>query len=173
MFFEIHKKIDRTSVIILSDEGSAFKEGQKSVLTELGFKQHITYPPPVHQYLSVNDNNYHGHAKCKHRAMHRRKVSDVTWSLSLMRCLYDVKPKVISSWWDRNFLKGKSELHQDDALALVGFPISSEETEYEKLYINFSENQKTSTKIRTYENVEVPVELRTGLDGAYYSQSKN
>ena len=64
-FFK-HYKLDYKKCYILSDSGKSFKEKETDVLTrKVGFAKHIAYPPPIHQYLSVNDNRLHGVGKKK------------------------------------------------------------------------------------------------------------
>jgi len=46
--------------VILSDNGRSFTEAGVDILLQLGFTQHLHYPAPVHQYLSPNDNKFHG-----------------------------------------------------------------------------------------------------------------
>lgn len=53
------KKIPEDT-LILHDGGNAFKRGKTSIFPKLGFKDHVTYPADVHQFLSPNDNKLHG-----------------------------------------------------------------------------------------------------------------
>jgi hypothetical protein len=170
MFFAIHNKINKKEVIVYHDGGNAFKEGGNSVFDSLGFKKHITYPTDVHQYLSVNDNNYHGQSKIRHRALNRKKVSDVDWSLSLMRCMNEVPKRAIASWWERNFLKGYKDLRPEHALALMGFNNTTQEKDYVKIFRDFSANRKTNIRGGTCDYGVPPVELACSLDGIYYTK---
>jgi transposase len=101
LFFHKYKIRDH---VIFSDNGNSFKEGKKSVLLKLGFRDHVFYPADVHQYLSPNDNSLHGVAKAKWRAINLDFTDDVKSSLELLRLLDDVPSEVRKSWWQRNFL---------------------------------------------------------------------
>jgi hypothetical protein len=67
LFFDIHKKkvppAVRQNIIVFSDGGHSFKVNGNNVFLQLGFGRHIVFPLVVHQFLSPNDNNYHGVAK--------------------------------------------------------------------------------------------------------------
>ncbi len=91
--------------IIFSDKGKAFFPGGVSVLEELGFQQHESYPPAVHHYLSPNDNRLHGSAKqsCCHSGIDF--TDDVESSLRLLNLLDSDIRNNGNDWWNRNMLK--------------------------------------------------------------------
>jgi hypothetical protein len=91
--------------VIFSDEGiSCFPAGE-SVLEELGFSTHESYPPAVHQYLSPNDNCLHGTAKQRWRHSGVDFHEDVEASLQLLNYLDCDIDALGKHWWDRNLLK--------------------------------------------------------------------
>lgn len=90
-----------TDSTVLSDQGAAFLEGGNDVLLSLGFKYHITYPSVVHQYLSPNDNRFHGSAKQKWRAMGLDYKDDIESSIALLYCL-DECTHNSHFWFDQN-----------------------------------------------------------------------
>lgn len=92
---------------ILSDKGRAFFPKGESVLKELGFSSHLTYPPEVHHYLSPNDNHLHGSAKSKWRSMALEYKDDVHSSLALLNCLQTTSPRDIKDWFNNNLLQSK------------------------------------------------------------------
>lgn len=49
--------------VALTDNGKSFWEGEMDVLLDLGFAKHTCYPAAVHQFLSPNEDRYHGAAK--------------------------------------------------------------------------------------------------------------
>lgn len=90
---------------IFSDEGRSFFPGGVSVLKELGFQQHESYPPAVHHYLSPNDNCLHGSAKQRWRHSGVDFSDDVASSLQLLNHLDCDIRDCGKDWWDRNMLK--------------------------------------------------------------------
>ena len=102
-FFQIYPTIP--SAIALSDNGNAFFPKGKSVLKEIGFRKHVSYPAAVHQYLSQNHNRLHGTAKQSWRASGVDFTDDVSASLSLLNLL-DVDLQTHGkTWFSRNILK--------------------------------------------------------------------
>lgn len=91
--------------IIFSDKGKAFFPGGVSVLEELGFQQHESYPPAVHHYLSPNDNRLHGSAKQSWRHSGIDFTDDVESSLRLLSLLDSDIRNNGNDWWNRNMLK--------------------------------------------------------------------
>jgi hypothetical protein len=119
-FFSIYNNIGHT--IILTDCGNAFKRGTTDILTEIGFEQHITYPAPVHQYMSPNDNSLHGAAKATWRKSITDGKDDIGNSLFLL-CLLDFYITLHSEkWFRRNFFLGQPKVAKADVnLHINGF----------------------------------------------------
>ena len=86
----------------LSDNGSAFRDANSSVIEQLGFGKHIFYPACVHQYMSPNDNTLHGAAKAKWRSMFTSFDTDVECSVALMNCLESISKNNFREWWVNN-----------------------------------------------------------------------
>ncbi len=63
--------------LILHDGGKAFKRQKASIFDNLGFKNHVTYPSDVHQFVSPNDNKLHG---CK--SIRYEKYSEIQSGVS-------------------------------------------------------------------------------------------
>lgn len=104
---------------ILSDEGLAFFPDGKSVLLELGFANHLTYPPAVHQLLSPNDNRLHGLAKADWRAANRDFSDDVHASTHLLYLL-DYYSKHARKWFKKNLQLDEAAPTFTKAMELVG-----------------------------------------------------
>jgi hypothetical protein len=102
-YWRLHK-IPRGAVVF-SDEGNSFFPGGESVLEEVGFAQHESYPPAVHQYLSPNDNCLHGSAKQRWRHSGVDFSDDVEASLQILNYLDSDIHDGGKDWWDRNLLK--------------------------------------------------------------------
>ena len=93
---------------ILSDNGNSFKDGEKDILIDLGFKYHLCYPAVVHQYLSPNDNKFHGAAKRKWKNLGLDFTDDVKSSIALLHCLDECCIDVQA--WFHNNLRLKSNI---------------------------------------------------------------
>ena len=82
----------------LSDNGSAFRDANGSVIEQLGFGKHIFYPGCVHQYMSPNDNKLLGAAKAKWLSICSSFGNDVECSVAKMNCLDSVSKDNIREW---------------------------------------------------------------------------
>ena len=106
-FFEIYRV--RTKGVVFSDNGTAFFPGGVSALEALGFEKHVSYPAPVHQHLSPNDNRPHGTAKARWRNNGVDFKDDVESSLMLMNYLdIDIKNHA-KTWFKQNILELTAE----------------------------------------------------------------
>lgn len=106
-FFEIYRV--RSKGVVFSDNGAAFFPGGVSALETLGFERHVSYPAPVHQHLSPNDNRLHGTAKARWRSSGVDFKDDVESSLMLMHYLdTDIKSHA-KTWFQRNILELTAE----------------------------------------------------------------
>ena len=106
-FFEIYRVQNKG--VVFSDNGTAFFPGGLSALEALGFEKHVSYPAPVHQHLSPNDNRLHGTAKARWRNSGVDFKDDVESSLRLMNYLdIDIKNHA-KTWFNRNILELTAE----------------------------------------------------------------
>lgn len=91
--------------LILHDQGPAYSQQGQSIFDTLGYTNHVTYPPGVHEHVSPNDNNLHGAAKAKWRNEYDSIKSDFETSLRLMQ-LIDIDAKKHSKmYFKRNILE--------------------------------------------------------------------
>jgi hypothetical protein len=90
---------------VLSDHGRSFLKDGKDIFDVLGFEQHHSYTPAVHQFLSPNDNRLHGAAKQKWRAEGLDYHDDVNASLFLLYLL-DYFSKDAATYFRRNLQLG-------------------------------------------------------------------
>lgn len=104
---------------ILTDNGRSFVEEKEDVLLKLGFASHLCYPAVVHQYLSPNDNKFHGAAKQKWRKMGLDFSDDVTSSIALLHCL-DECTCHIPVWFEKNLQLGSPSPMLDQVVSVVG-----------------------------------------------------
>ena len=95
----------RSGCVALADGGAAFKDGSRSILTEMGFDRHVVYPSAVHAFLSPNDNSLHGAAKRAWREMDLDWHDDVASSLELL-ALIDRHTSKVRDYFTRNLQLG-------------------------------------------------------------------
>ena len=106
-FFELYQV--RKKGVVFSDNGTALFPCGASVLEAIGFKRHVPYPSPVHQYLSPNDNRLHGAAKTRWRNSGVDFKDDVEASLKLLSYLDEDISAHGAKWFDRNILSLTAE----------------------------------------------------------------
>lgn len=153
----------KEDVVVLSDNGNAFFEGQQSIIESLGFKQHICYPAAVHQWLSPNDNRLHGSAKARWRspAAGIDFSDDINACLKLMRFLDLETASHSRSWFDTNMMK--STRSSTESLITGATSTSSK---FRKLAIRaWQRSQKIDPR---NDLSDKPKELQDELDGDYY-----
>lgn len=117
-FFQ-RQKIPRGAVLLSDGAKFLAKDGVK-LLEQLGADHHEVFPSAVHQYLSVNDNKWHGVAKQRWREIGLNWKDDVNATLALLHCLSEVPQSQIDSWWEANMGLSKGGMSFDEALAAVG-----------------------------------------------------
>lgn len=150
-------------MMVLSDEGNAFSENGESVLLKLGFDQHVTFPPSVHQYLSVNDNPWHGDAKQLWRTLGVDFSDDAESSISLLSILDKELVKHGKYWFDRNLL-GLTESGVADLISGAGGKKSHLHKDWKRAYrINMGLDARGEVE-------ELPDNLNDGLDGLYWEK---
>ncbi len=101
-FFKLYPVPER--VVVFSDNGAAFFPDGVSALTPLGFRKHVAYPAPVHQYLSPDDDRLHGTAKARWRNSRVDFKDDVESSLMLLHDLDVELGEYGEIWFKRNIL---------------------------------------------------------------------
>lgn len=106
--------------IVFHDAGNAFKRDGESIFDVLRMPNHHCYPPPVHMFLSPNDNRLHAVAKRKWRSVGLDYSDDVDASLALLRCIDDVSADAITRMWDRNLFMPDIADRKAALSALVG-----------------------------------------------------
>jgi len=70
-------------------------------LKKLGYEKHYPFPAAVHQFLSPNDNRWHGMAKAIWKARIKFFQNDVMSSLFLLSQL-DIGAKYGPHWFNKN-----------------------------------------------------------------------
>ena len=119
------------NVVVFSDNGKSFFPGGVSALESLGFAKHVSYPAPVHQHLSPNDNRLHGTAKARWRNSGVDFQDDVESSLLLLGYLdVDLAAHGVT-WFKRNIF----DLTAKSARELIrGKSGNRAQVDYDRLY---------------------------------------
>jgi transposase len=132
-FFALYR-IPR-KVVVFSDNGKSFFPGGTSALESLGFAKHVSYPAPVHQYLSPNDNRLHGTAKASWRNSGVDFKDDVESSLLLLNHLDAGLMAHGATWFRRNIL----DLSAESARELIrGRSGKMAQVDYDRLYAYYA-----------------------------------
>ena len=119
------------NVVVFSDNGKSFFPGGESALEALGFAKHVSYPAPVHQHLSPNDNRLHGTAKASWRNSGVNFKDDVESSLLLLSHLDVDLAAHGATWFERNILG----LTAESARELIrGRSGKRAQVDYDRLY---------------------------------------
>jgi hypothetical protein len=160
--FFARKKAPANSYI-LSDQGHSLGEDGGSVLTTLGFKRHETYPAPVHQYLSPNDNKLHGTAKQAWRKAGLHFEDDVRSSIMLLSLLDKHTIAHSKTWFDANM----RHLKENEVCQLISNCNAKKIQRKEKLKWLYLNGQGVFKPI---DQTGIPKKLQTTLDGEYYRQ---
>jgi hypothetical protein len=108
-----------TDATILTDAGSCYQHNKQDVIKQCGYSKHFTYPPSVHQYLSINDNNIH-RLKVQWRRDHEDSQDDVVNSLDLMHRFENVPATDILECTNRNFIVHEKSPTVEDCKELIG-----------------------------------------------------
>jgi hypothetical protein len=128
-FFELYEIPN--NAVVFSDNGTPFFPGGKSTLEALGFAKHVSYPAPVHQHLSPNDNRLHGTAKARWRNSGVNFKDDVVSSLLLLKHLDVDLATHGAMWFQRNIL----DLTAESARELIrGRSGQRAQVDYDRLY---------------------------------------
>ena len=109
--------------VIFHDCENAFMSQGESVIPLIWGVKAATYPPIVHQFLSPNDNRFHGAAKEKWRSLSAEKgwgkEDSVESSLALLSFLSHYDPKEVSSYFRENFFLERKSIQPDRCMGLV------------------------------------------------------
>lgn len=175
--------------LILHDQHASFggKSGkvflQHDLFGEKGadnepLRQTRCYPPSVRQYLSGNDNGWHGPAKSKWRSTWTRidggEYHSAEKSVALYACLCSIKMADLACAMKKNLFLGKKKFPSDaeimNILASTGYAAVQTDAAYEALFVFYSQ-------ARLFEN-QPPLlrkrisNLKSYLDGEYWELEK-
>lgn len=112
-------------LLVFCDNGNALypkyeknQSGQPILEKEFNITQ-IPYPAAIHQFLSPNDNKFHGVVKAKWRAQGEKLQDDVFSSLYFLKCCDELEQEVVQSWFIRNFMLAGGNVTRQDVLGVV------------------------------------------------------
>ncbi len=156
-FFTIYKVLPHW--VALSDNGHPFAN---NLLKTLGFKEHMIYPPEVHQYMSPNDNKLHGTAKASWCNSGIQMIDDVQSSICLLHALDVDTERHSRTWFSRNLFQATRESIRTEIYGEKSIESSEEFRQCMEKYRAAMHLDLIST-----EN-DVPQELTSTLDGEYH-----
>ena len=148
--------------VIYSDNGKSFFEDGTSVLGELGFSKHLTYPACVHQFLSPNDNRHHGAAKAAWRNAGIEFTNDVLAAIRLLRFLDKDATAHSEEYFNRNLLL----ISEESSKTMIN---GRKDDENEYLKNCLWEYQSAARIDPRGDQSDIPEQLRTSLDGRRWS----
>ena len=145
--------------MIFTDRGKAFLEKKEQIIPKYYKTRTATYPPPIHQYLSPNDNHYHGAAKARWEAIKRRKKwgpgDTVKSELCLLNLLTYTREDVIKEYFEKNLFLGQPLPHKRTCLKMISenTPAKSKREQFFdgclRAYRNFVANTPPSESTHT------------------------
>src|SRR3989338_6776724 len=148
--------------VIYCDNGKSFFEDGTSVLGELGFSKHLTYPACVHQFLSPNDNRHHGPAKAAWRNAGIEFTNDVLAAIRLLRFLEKDATAHSEEYFNRNLLL----ISEESSKTMIN---GRKDDENEYLKNCLWEYQSAARIDPRGDQSDIPEQLRTSLDGRRWS----
>ena len=148
-------------VVAFTNHGASFQRDGLSILDVIGFHKHVLYPPPVHQYLSPNDNRLHGTAKTAWRAARVDLKDDVKACLLLLNLLDRDIAAHGKEWFDRN-MHCLTEQGAKELISGAGRQYSHLSKERLRNYRLFANQDPRGNQQR------IPKELRDELDGRFW-----
>ena len=164
-----------TNAVIFHDEGNALMNDGASIVPLIFNCRAATYPPIIHQYLSPNDNHYHGAAKAKWRQMAAKEMWDkddsVESSLSLLSVLTHFDREAIRSFFTRNFFLGREKIQPDRCMDLVssGLIRKLKKSQYfERCLESFKLFQAKSSAEGAITPCSPQPAIESSLDGKYW-----
>ena len=163
--------------VIFHDQGNAFIDDIESIIPLIFGCRSATYSPIIHQYLSPNDNHYHGSTKAKWRSM----AAEMNWDkdhstesrLSLLSVLTHFNVGVIASYFTKNFFFERKKIQPDRCFDLVSSGLHRKLKK--KQYYNACLKAYDSFKNQISAASETPLgsppqQLENSLDGVYWEK---
>jgi hypothetical protein len=173
MFMNHYADLDWEYAFVMSDGGAAFKRGEVSAFEMYQCEKTYVFPSAIHQFLSPNDNKWHGVAKQKWRSDVKDHSDDVVSSLYLLYCLDEVSEEVMVAWWDKNFLWDMKKPSTEAVLTrLLGVKNGhwSDPTFYSSCLEEYTDFINGTTG-RHQEVYAEPLKMVAGLlDGTYWNE---
>jgi hypothetical protein len=156
--------------LMLTDNGNIFFEKKESVLLDLGWQSHVTYPACVHQFLSPNDNNIHGRCKQQLKGERPNYKEDVTTVLRFMEILDSVPKRDVRDLFNNNlFLDRRVDIFDEKVGSLIR-DLSDKMREKQSYYDNCKRKYlKWAVLASTKEGKQLKLNEKS-LDGTYWEK---
>ena len=127
----------------------------------------IPLPAAVHQYISPNDNKYHGVLKKMLRAQ-GLKLNDQAFScLHAIRCSDQIEPFVVENWFIRNFMLEGGRITEERAQEILTSRPQKNAAMYEQCYRVYLRVIENDSGAEDY----LAKRLRCELDGSSWQKS--
>jgi DNA-binding transcriptional ArsR family regulator len=157
--------------VFLSDKGTAFRPKGESIILDNGADMHFSLNPPIHGKFNINDAHLHPVGKRPWVAM--RKDDDPEWkqTLQLAYCISTVSADSTRRAVERNyFLNEPKSLPAVDERLWGPVSVTKEDCEKRHAYClkMYQEFLDEGNFIDTSPPPEVPEQLQSALDGAYW-----
>jgi hypothetical protein len=166
------------NAVIFHDQGNAFLSDKESVVPLIFGVKAATYPPIIHQFLSPNDNRFHGAAKEKWRSMACEKQwgkdDSVESSLALLSFLSHYDPIAVRSYFSKNLFLERKSIQPDRCMDLVMNGLLKKISKNEKIHSGTKLYQKFKDKHQAESAVlslPQPPCLEDSLDGYYWKKN--
>lgn len=143
-----------------TDNGNAFKRDGEDVVEELGFTR-FTAAPAIHQYVSPNDNLFHGARKKIWRASTTDFSDPIRSALSLMKTFDDAELSTVKDYFTKNFFLDNRRPSDAEIGKVIGTGIETNHAYFAECFIKYRRDVLG-------ENID-ETELVNGLDGEYWN----
>ena len=167
-FMEFYKI--KENVHILFDGGRSYKVQKENIFDILGYKHHLEYPSAVHQYISPNDNCWHGVAKRKWTNMSLDWSDDVLSTVTLLQLLDNVDSSTIRGYFLKNMLSCKDEADVLEVIAPLTKKIFSENVFYRSALHKYWTLYNPSKLAESSIGGDYPISLESTFDGTYWTE---
>lgn len=167
-FFDFYKI--KENVHVFYDGGRSFKEKETCVFDELKVKKHRPYPPPVHQYISPNDNCYHGVGKKKWLNLGLDWEDDVLSSITLLQIFDKIQSEKVQGWFTQNMLGIQERADIEKVMAPLAKKLFDQNPYYRHCLRKYWEQYHPDMLVSSRLVDDAPVAIESTFDGAYWTE---
>ena len=167
-FFNFYK-IDK-NVHVLYDGGRLYKEKETCVFDQLMIKKHLAYPSPVHQFISPNDNCYHGVGKKKWLNLSLDWTDDVLSSITLLHIFDSIKGEKVRGWFQQNMLAIQERADTEKVMAPLTKKLFDQNPYFRSCLRKYWELYNPDMLVKSRLVDDAPVAIESTFDGAYWTE---